>query len=544
MPKFYFSSNSGLIEFKSQSHSKLFLNENLYLFIGSNDLCEKETFREICKKIFDLRTSDNFPQELAYSPIVIISDLPNKKSRKHFNSLFFNSSIWFRYVQSSQIEKELVKTNIELAFFRDKGLYKDPNAKEFFDFHLRLQNENYLNDSKSEGHGRNVTPVIYSDECDSIASIKKIPEIGLYNKVSYNILLVDDKPKKGELIRDILNQFKEDAEINIKTLWEEGNVICELFKQGDEENEINFIKRIENFGNNPSEIGKTKIFQVSSVRDTIRLLSNAKLPVRFDLVLMDYLLDVDLTGKREYSTFFFKWFTEEKNEFVKDTFRLGSNDGDLIRSIKDNRGPLQKIWVFPITAFNQTFIDELRNNDVRLTDYYWHISRGADPINTPYLFIQSLNMFLYLQLQQAVYDLNTLTTFLVNSAKRIQDMEKKDFQAHMSSEYTVLLQKYGWRSVISRDANSGSLFSKYIWSKFYSDSENKYLFRMMNKMQKFYHICTFADETDYDKMMLYWKELDIFIDDYFGKLKSKATGEVPVPPEISSFRDQINKFLD
>jgi len=555
MPKFYFSSNLGLIEIKRQSHSELFANENLYIFVGSNDLCNKETFGKICRNILKLRSSDNFPQELVFSPIVIISDLPNnEKSRKHFNSLFFNSSIWFRYVQSSQIETELVKTNNELAFFRAKGLYDDPNAREFFDFHLRLQKENFLNDGRSEGHGRNVTPVIYSDECDSIVSIKKInvagelhnkkPEIGLYNKVSYNILLVDDKPNKGNLIKDLLNQIQDDPELYTNTLWNDGNIVCEFFKQKDKEDDTDFIKRIVEFGNDPLKLGETKIFQVSSVRDTIRLLSNNKLPFRFDLVLMDYLLDVDSSGKREYSTLFFKWFTENKNEFADDKFHLGSKDGELIRSIKDNRGPLQKIWIFPITAFNQTFIDDLRNNDVRLTDYYWHISRGADPINTPYLFIRSLNMFLYLQLQQAVYDLNTLTTFLANSAKRIQDMGKEDFQAHMSSEYTVLLQKYGWRSVISRDANSGSLFSKYIWSKFYSDTENKYLFRMMNKMQKFYHICTFADETDYDKMMLYWKELDIFLDDYWGKLKSKAKGEVPELPETSSFRDQINNYLD
>lgn len=554
MAKFYFSSNSGLIEIKRQSHSDMFANENLYIFMGSNDLCNKETFRIICKDIMKLRTSDALSQELIFSPIVIISDLPNnEKSRKHFNSLFFNSSIWFRYVQSSQIETELVKTNNELAFFRAKGLYEDPNAREFFDFHLRLQNENFLNDGKSEGHGRNVTPVIYSDECDSITSIKKInganephsklPLINLYNKVTYNILLVDDKKNKGELIKNLMNQNVY-PELYDKTLWNEGEVIHEFFKHNDKEDEIEFIKRIQDFGDDLSLIGKTKIFQVSSVRDTISLLSNDKWPIRFDLVLMDFLLDIDSSGKREYSTLFFKWFTENKNESAVDTFKLGLKDDELIRSIKDNRGPLQKVWIFPITAFNQTFIDDLRNNDVRLTDYYWHISRGADPINTPYLFVQSLNMFLYLQLQQAVYDLNTLTTFLVNSAKKIKTMEREDFQAHMSSEYTVLIQKHGWRSVISRDANSGSLFSKYIWTHFYSDPANKYLFRMMNKMQKFYHLCTFADETDYDKMMLYWKELDIFIADYWGKLKSKTIGEVPAPPDLSSFRNQINNFLD
>jgi hypothetical protein len=289
--------------------------------------------------------------------------------------------------------------------------------------------------------------------------------------------------------------------------------------------------------------------------------------IRFDLIMMDYLLDNkvneqgDITDDREYSTEFWsdgneKFFETSKKSVIEEKI-TGNYDGstkdthlsmkDIYSKIKSNRGPLQRLWIFPITAFNQTFIDDLRNKGVQLIDYYWYLSRGADPINTPYLFINTLNNFLQLQIQQAVFSLKTLITFLNKTSQDIKIIHDVDaFQAHMGSEYTVLIQKHGWRSVISRDTNAGSLFSKYIWDNFYANTNNKYLFRLMDKIQKFYHICTFADETDYDKMMLYWKELDIYLTDFWNKLVDYATDQDTnsiMKPNIDIFRQKINKFL-
>jgi hypothetical protein len=569
MSRYYFSANAGFIEIKKNVISPLFDEENLYLFIGSNDLCNKETFRNICKKLYKQINQDLLSSKIKFSPIVIISDLSVEEAQKHFNSLFFNSSIWFRYMQSSKLDTELIDINDELTIFRKKKLYHNNNAKEFFDFQLRLQNDNFLDNAFSEGHGRNVTPVIYSDEYQCLESIKKINkedekhqlepkfdkrEIQLYNSARFNILLVDDKKEKGPLIEELLNHFNE-TPFTKNTVWNDGKVKCCFFKQGfiedkyNIENDADYLRRIERFAKDPKNLDCTKIFHLTTVRDAVRLLSTDKIGqtrIRFDVIMLDYLLDFKDGSKteREYSSRLFEWLTNNKNEDT-DSFGLGCCDKELIKAIKNNRGPLQKLWVFPITAFNQTFIDNLRNDGVRLIDYYWHISRGADPINTPYLFLRTLNSFLYLQLQQAVFDLGTLISFLNKTIKNINDLDFQDFQAHMGSEYTTIIQKHGWRSVISRDEKAGSLFSKYIWEKFCTDPENKFLFRLVDKMQKFFHVCTFADENDYDKMMLYWKELDIFIRDYWYELnKEYKYKEKITMPDLSSFRIKINNFLD
>ncbi len=310
---------------------------------------------------------------------------------------------------------------------------------------------------------------------------------------------------------------------------------------------------------------KNQIIAVKTLDVARELLSHDKL--RFDLIMMDYLLDEindENFNRREYATEFWgdgkeKYFeiseselkekvkSEQYTETIKDNYLTIKSTYD---KIKANRGPLQRLWIFPITAFNQTFIDDLRNKGVRLIDYYWYLSRGADPINTPYLFINTLNNFLQLQILQAVFSLKTVVAFLKKSCEDIEGiMDAEAFQAHMGSEYTVLIQKHGWRPVISRDAKAGSLFSKYIWENFYSKTENKFLFRLMDKMQKFFHICTYADKTDYDKMMLYWKELDIFITDYWPDLMNEYTAKMEdadniVKPEISIFCNKINNFLD
>ena len=568
------------------------------LFIFPYILTNPEWFREFIQIIFDKYCKKD-PKKT--KPFIFISSVtwlrPIDKSKgtseheiindfmkdKSFTSFLFNSSIWVHYVErvfyvdeNSNLTLDIEATqnnyneviqNLNLLRVNRDLLEADTieaNTIEYIEYHLRLESNNYLLDVEGT-HGKNITPFLYSEEYQCLESIKKINkedkkcqleptfdkhEIQLYNNAHFNILLVDDKPQKGPLIEQLLNHFKR-TDFTKNTVWEEGKVSYCFFKQGFiggkdvKEDEVHYVKRIEFFAKNCDFENNTNIFHVASVKDTVRLLSADKIgttPIRFDLIMLDYLLDYKDGSKteREYSSRLFEWLTNNKKD-ESDSFGLGQSDEKLITAIKNNRGPLQKLWFFPITAFNQTFIDNLRNDGVRLIDYYWHISRGADPINTPYLFLRTLNSFLYLQLQQAVYDLSTLTRFLDRTTKTLKNVKSEDFQSHMGSEYTTIIQKHGWRSVISHDAKAGSSFSSYIWANFYSENKNKYLFRLMDKMQKFFHVCTFADESDYDKIMLYWKELDIFITDYWTDLTDEYTDKIIDKTGGCILEDRYNK---
>jgi hypothetical protein len=313
--------------------------------------------------------------------------------------------------------------------------------------------------------------------------------------------------------------------------------------------------------------GITRIFQVSNLMDMLNMLrsnyfgenlidwnslnsaeekyfkdyfSAFKQPIQYGLIMLDYLLGYKEgnSGEREYSTEFFEWISNplepEKTVYKQiENYKMkydclqkidtGTLSKQWAEEIKENRGPLQKMWFYPITAFNNTFIDDLRNKGVRLIDYYWHISRGADPINTPYLFLSSINNFLYLQLQQALFSLENILKFLDKSMKQMEFFKSfDDFQAFMGSEYIVLLQKYGWRAVVKKDKDAGSAFSYYIWERFYFNEENRYLFRLLDKIQKLYHACAYGDSNDTRKMILYSEELQIYLTDRWVKIVANS----------------------
>ncbi len=203
-------------------------------------------------------------------------------------------------------------------------------------------------------------------------------------------------------------------------------------------------------------------------------------------------------------------------ETVENRKKVLAYSKELRQRIKSNRGPLRKLWIFPITAFNETLIDDLTRNNVRLIDYYWHISKGADPITTPYLFLRMLNSFLYLQLESSVFMEHEIKEFLKKSIKRLNKVERsEDFIAVMGSDYTEFVQNFMNRSIIYRDKQNNSLFANYIWKNFYSNEKYKNEHILVNYIHRFYHRCAFGGNSEYRKMILFWRDMKLFIENNF-----------------------------
>ncbi len=306
----------------------------------------------------------------------------------------------------------------------------------------------------------------------------------------------------------------------------------------------------------------TQIVQVTNIPDAIRLLSNEK--IKFDLILMDYLLDKinDDPNNRELATNFFKWLKQEPpsienevlpainpyfhdlryiyddlieddNSFRSDQIKKYVEDcPDCVNFIKkyitnpiSNRGPLHKLWIFPISAYNQTLMDDLQNHSIRSIDYYWHIHKGADPVTTPYQFLKELNAFLYLQLEYAVFTLDDLFKFItihLDSLKSLlgekqeeEEKEKvikfKDFQALMGAEYSVFVEFYFNRPVIYRDKDK-SLFSNYIWKEFLSKKGNEALFDFTQAFQSYLNKGAFGSENDIPSVKNAIKKCNIILE--------------------------------
>ncbi len=86
----------------------------------------------------------------------------------------------------------------------------------------------------------------------------------------------------------------------------------------------------------------------------------------FDLILVDYNIDDSTYG----------------TEFINDL--IGKRYPDA------KPGPFNKHWFMPISIFSDTMIDDLRNNNIGFVSEKYYLSRGADPINTPHLFLNNL----------------------------------------------------------------------------------------------------------------------------------------------------------
>ena len=233
------------------------------------------------------------------------------------------------------------------------------------------------------------------------------------------------------------------------------------------------------------------------VRTALLLMSKYK----FDIIFCDYLLDqkedqnVDQNAtnsdKYDFSIQLFEFLLKNhQNELLK----------QLCRDVLDNRGPLGKYWIMPITEFNEEFIKALDKHHINLIDYRWNINKSADPITTPKDFLYHLNRFIELQLRSCVFTMDRLLTFLLYTCQDLKALEAPevkfdDFQSFMGSEYATLMQRYGNRLPIKRDAQIEigktntykSVFATYIWHKFYAHNNFANEIELYRLMHRFYH---------------------------------------------------------
>lgn len=422
------------------------------------------------------------------------------------------------------------------------------NRMEYLLFNLAMQSMNELDKgshTSSGAHGKHITPFIYSDELEFKGKIKIAEELSFYFRkenekkivegLKLRILLVDDKVGdsencKANLIKRLLTLIFE------KNLHDK---VCWITPQENSSNDTITIELVEQlrFNYNREDCIKNLITKSHTNKSSIQIIAVKTISIarellacsqlRFDLILMDYLL-AEKPGDektREYATEFWgdgaeKYFDLPEDVAITTKYKTKGDQDKYItlekqyHLIKLNRGPMNRLWIFPITAFNQTFIDDLRNKGVRLIDHYWYLSRGADPINTPYLFLYSLNNFLQLQLRQAIFSMSMLIGFVNRSLKQLKSIKNADdFQAFMGAEYTVMMQKFGWRPVIYRDKEAGSLFAAYVWDNFYTREKNRELFRLLDLVQKFYQSCAYGEPNDTRNMRSYLVELKVYLID-------------------------------
>lgn len=281
-----------------------------------------------------------------YRPSIIIGTQPmNVDSTDKEESLIyekkikqFDNNIHTYYCQIKEWEDfqsdltkclKRIKSNVEL------GLYQSQITKEYFEFYQRVIKNNKL----KGGHSSAVIPFIFTSEQDMYdKALEYSKDIKKYStmsgNLSINLLLVDDHAFTP------LVAIKEGA-VGLKNKKEILESVLNNFLQ---ETKLTIKIRVRTIAE--PDIGK------------LNTLPNEDTP---DIILLDY----------NFNT------TESGVDFIQKLIKDGS----------PRKGPFGKFWLFPITSFSNAFIDELQNQGLGFIDDNYELSRGADFINTPHLFL-------------------------------------------------------------------------------------------------------------------------------------------------------------
>lgn len=319
----------------------------------------------ICNKADN---GQNFYNASIWTRMINLYELENKAEKEYKRDVEDYKSReekekrdWVHKFINQKIQKLVIKyiEYIEKQTIAYKQLYKLDVAQEFFDLQTRLYKNSYLS-----GSHNNISPILFHDE-ESFEELylekrKKILElIRNIDNPTLNILVIDDFANKKLKPKQKKHSDPKDTETEDETLTK-----IQILNNLEKSSELEKLT-FEIF---PKEDGDIQNFSADGIIDYInKTLTDGKKP---DIILLDY----NLGDKDKGSKIFIELIKRIEEDNKADTRKL------------KHRGPFDKLWIFPITAFSNAFIDEIRAAGLGFIDEKYKLSRGADFINTPNLF--------------------------------------------------------------------------------------------------------------------------------------------------------------
>lgn len=284
---------------------------------------------------------------------------------------YIDSSIWHYYLplySKSFEDQTLWYSNVKLRLSEIlssmldnmmNGLYYLSVSQEQADFYARIIQQSYLADIGA--HKKRISPFIFHSEKEMKDMLNEKRDISPYMpvitsrgndrehpKAQWRFLLVDDYSKK---------KMKTNP-LGKKTLCKE-DIINKVLESMFEDKKC------------------FKIESVNTVEEAIERLKKT----RYDIILLDYLLNYKEGGQRQYG------------------FELlqAIEDGD--KDLQENKGPFGKYWIFPITSFDEAFSQKIREQGWSYNSKHWIIAQGACPLDTPESFKYHFFKFINRQLE-------------------------------------------------------------------------------------------------------------------------------------------------
>jgi CheY-like chemotaxis protein len=269
---------------------------------------------------------------------------------------YLDSSIWNQYVpvEGKDFDHRLKGAIQNIVRFDSQKFYDDDKIRVIADFNARLLFNAHLQ-SEEDKHGSYVAPFIFHSETEmKTRASEHINDIKTKykNGLKWRILLIDDKA------RDI----------------EEGET--------PENSDINICKVLDKL---KEELGLSIDWKCVKTLQEAQECLNAQ---RYDIVLLDYLLDYKGTGKdREYG---YELLDKIHEKFVE-------NKNSELQN--ESKGIFGKFWIMFISVFRNAVNGRLQEKGYTYNTDNWVIARGACPSTTPELFKYNLLSFMLLQLK-------------------------------------------------------------------------------------------------------------------------------------------------
>lgn len=407
-------------------------NNLIIIFVRMKDLTD---YNKFCKRIKKLHHITNaFNDEITrnekemykpYKPIITVGledicyleNMPELKKLLNLHPCyrFLDSSIWHRYVPLMPYENMNPEGNDgfinrfeevleDIKFYYEYGFYYSAVSYEFLEFQTRLLLNSYVAYIGKGAHSKAIYPFMFHSETEMKNKTRHIiKENRLIDEVEWNLLLVDDYAE--ESLTDIDNEYQRTK--NKKDILEE--LIGRMIKEKEQDDvEFDNIFKISL----PSETTKKSN---SKSNDIISNTLEALKERMYDVILLDYLLEEkkssDYSGK--YGN---RYYGDELLEkFIRFEENPEKNDIRYIKGAMKNRGPMGRFWIFPISAFSDAMLNSIRERGISHFSDVWHLSSGADPINTPNLFVYKFFTFLKEMKAEALFDEAEMKNFFKNN---------------------------------------------------------------------------------------------------------------------------------
>jgi len=520
-----------------QLESSLVFPDMFILFVLQQDLSSKD----FIEAIYKMRADNRFKKPVITICLKTLREvIEDKEIEAESRIQFLDHSIWNRFfglneinlmenhqypqfVEDSDGEQSLVNDKKILNFDRFidfvhacvvpvAGLkqnikfykwYQTNVAKEYVEFNNRLLKNSQL--AAIGGHARHIKPFVFHSEAfmrkSYLKGIEKEVKSGFQKlndtKVSWRFLLIDDHinlPLSPFETRstDFMHLRKHEI---VKNLLEmDGWKIGMSGELADQKGDNRII-----------------IESVETLKKAVKKLKKTT----YDVILLDFLLSNKHDGTREYGHELLELIESDKNLQIK-------------------ANPLNYYWCLILSAFPQAFMDKLRERGLSYHSNYWHLARGADPVNTPELFKYSLYKLMELQVKEVEFTKDEIIEHFWEHY--FQSKQREQVRSWAKSYYQIFISKFGRIHLLKN--NTSSLFSQSFCHYFITKRNRDLVY--YEKMKNFLYLI--ANGTSNDKGQLQMSYMELGKESYWNLLKEEKDSDGQLYRYIHSKQGQYEHY--